>query len=142
MIDHFFFLVLPLCLCYNDAIFADFQQAAFYFGSFLQDEFYQPADVLFILPVQFQRFIQTGGRDFQGKIVGGNDARFFQLFVQCPVNLYTFFDGDALIAVDEHFNIIHGLDPNVHQEILRFASQNGLDQTFYRLDCFGAHLSE
>jgi len=76
MIDHFFFLVLPLCLFYNDAVFGDFQQAAFYFRPFLQDELYQSPDVLFILPEQFQRFVQAGGRDFQGKIVGGEEARF------------------------------------------------------------------
>ena len=121
MIDHFFFLVLPLCLFDNNAVFADFQQAAFYPGSFLQDELYLPPDVLFILPVQFQWFVQARGRYFQGKIVRGDEARFFQLLVQCPVDLHTFFDGDALIAVDEHFYIIHGLDPDVHQEILRFA---------------------
>ena len=121
MIDHFFFLVLPLCLFDNNAVFADFQQAAFYPGSFLQDELYLPPDVLFILPVQFQWFVQARGRYFQGKIVRGDEARFFQLLVQCPVDMHTFFDGDALIAVDEHFYIIHGLDPDVHQEILRFA---------------------
>ncbi len=121
MIDHFFFFVLPLCLFYDDAVFADFQQAAYYFASFLQDEFYESSDVLFILPVLFPRFVQARGRDFQRKIVGGNKTRFFQLLVQCPVNLHTFFDGDALIAVDEHFYIINGFDPDVHQEKLRFA---------------------
>ena len=121
MIDHFFFLVLSLCLFDNNAVFADFQQAAIYPGSVLQDEFYLSPDVLFILPVQFQRFVQARGRDFQGKIVGGDETRFFQLLVQCPVDLYTFFDRDALIAVDEHFYIIHGFDPNLHQEILWFA---------------------
>ena len=121
MIDHFFFLVLPLRLFYNDAVFADFQQAAFYFGSFLQDEFYRPPDVLFILPVQFQGFVQARGRDLQGKIVGGDEARLFQLFVQCPIDLHAFFDGDALIAVDEHLDIVDGFDPDIHQEILRFA---------------------
>lgn len=119
MIDHFFFLVLPLCLFYNDTIFADFQQAAIDPGSFQQDEFYQSSDVLFILPVQFQRFVQARGRDFQGKIVGGDDARFFQLFVQCPVDLHAFLDGDTLIAVDEHFDIIDGCDPDIYQEMLR-----------------------
>ena len=121
MIGHFFFLVLPLCLFDNNAVFADFQQAAFDFRPVLKDEFNLAANVLFILPVQFQRFVQARGRDFQGKIVGGDEARFFQLFIQCPVDLHTFFDGDALIAVNEHLNIIHGFDPDVHQEILRFA---------------------
>ena len=121
MIDHLFFLVLSFYLFYNDAVFADFQQAAFDFKSVLEDEFNLPPDVLFILPEQFQWFVQARGRDFQGKVVGGDEARFFQLLVQCPVDLHTFFDGDALIAVDEHLYIIHGFDPDVHQEILRFA---------------------
>lgn len=142
MIDHFFFLVLPLCLFHNDAVFADFQQAAFYFGSFLQHKLYQSPDVLFVLPVQFQRLVQARRRDFQGKIVGWNDTGFFQLLIQCPVELHAFFDGDALIAVDEHLNVIGGFDPDIHQEILRLAGQDRLDQTFYRLDCFAAHLSE
>jgi hypothetical protein len=75
MIDHFFFLVFPLCLFHDDAVFADFQQAAFDFGSVLEDEFNLAANVLFILPVQFQRFVQARGRDFQGKVVGGDKAR-------------------------------------------------------------------
>jgi len=121
MIDHFFFLVLPLYLFHNNAVFTDFQQATFYFGPVVQDELHLPSDVLFILAVQFQRFIQARGGDFQRKIVGRNEARFFQLLVQCPIDLHTFFDGDALIAVNEHLYIIHGFDPDVHQEILRFA---------------------
>ena len=121
MVDHFLFLVATPGLFDDDAVLAHFEEASFDLRTVLEDDFHQAADILFVLAVQFQRFIQARGGDFQRKIVGRNEARFFQLLVQCPVDLHTFFDGDALITIDEHLDIVDGFDPDVHQEILRFA---------------------
>src|ERR1700761_125464 len=100
MIYDLFFLILTLRLFDDDPVLTHLKKAAFDPGPVLKDQLDLPTDILPVLPVQFQRLIQTGGRDFERKVAVWEKSAVFQLFIKSPVELDAFLDRDALVAVD------------------------------------------
>ena len=140
MIDHFFLFVPALGLLDDNPVLADFQQASFDLRPVMQNKFHLAADVLPVLPVQFQRLVEAGRRDFQRKVAIGKKGGFLQLFIKSPVDLDAFLDGNALVAIDKYLYIIGRCNTNIYQKIRRFGGQYGLDQPFYCFDCFVDHV--
>jgi len=50
------------------------------------------------------------------------------VFVECPVDTDAFFDGYTGVAIDINRDVVDGTNVHPHQKILRFSSQNGLNQ--------------
>lgn len=140
MIDHFFLFVPAFYLLDDNPVFAYLEQAPLGLRSVLHDKFHLAADVLPVLAVQLQRLVETGRGYFQRKIPVRKKGGFFEFFVQGPVKLDAFFDGDTLVAVDKHLYIIGRLNLYVYQKVTRFGGNDILQQPFYSFDCFVDHI--
>ena len=99
-----------------------------------------------ILQPAVQYFFCIGGRDFRGSSSPGDEtssekspvrkeSRFFHFLIQRPVNCDTFFNGDALVAVQKDLYIIRRFYSCIHQKISRLRTQDIGDHRFNSLSC-------
>ena len=118
----------------GDAILSYFQQFACLQNAVFCSHFHIPAYILNILAAQFQWFIQTRRRQFQGKIIRRKQSALYNPLIQGPVISNAFVYRYACVGIQEHFNIIGGFDPDFHQETFLVRLQKTGHHFLYSLD--------